>query len=381
MNLSSKVAGRALAACMALLALAAGSGCSLNEMIAEGGKVDYKSSAKLPPLDIPPDLVNPRGDERFAIPDRSARDRTTLSGYQTARTAERPAGESRVLPSAQGVRVERNANQRWLVVDKPAAALWPVLKEFWQESGFSVQVEMPEIGVMETDWVENRAKIPQDIIRRTLGKLIDNMYSSGELDKFRTRLESVSGGTEIYISHRGMEEVYTNQRKETTRWQARAIDPELEAEFVTRLMVKLGGNQERAKAMVAAGAPESRAQLVGAGDAQQVEVRESFDRAWRRVGLALDRGGFTVEDRDRSQGVYFVRYIDPDLAVDKPNFFSKLFSSNSKANTQQFRVKVVGTGEVTHVTVQGKDGAALAADTDRKTGARILALLRDQLQQ
>ena len=271
-------ARRALGLGALLAFLAAVAGCSLNETIAEASRVDYKSAGKLPPLDIPPDLVTPRGDDRFAIPDRGPR---TLSGYQSARNAERPAGETRVLPSPQGMRIERAGTQRWLVVNQPAARLWPLVKEFWQESGFIVQSESPEIGIMETDWAENRAKIPQDFIRRTIGKAFDALYSSGERDKFRTRLEAVDGGTEIYISHRGMEEVYTSQQKDETRWQPRPPDPELEAEFLGRLVVKLGGDQERAKTMIASAAQpgQERARIVGPADRQVVEIAEGFDRA------------------------------------------------------------------------------------------------------
>jgi outer membrane protein assembly factor BamC len=276
-------------------------------------------------------------------------------------------------------------------VNQAPDRLWPTMREFWQESGFLVQMESPETGILETDWAENRAKIPMDALRKTLGKAFDSLYSTGERDKFRMRLEPVAGGTEVYISHRGMIEVYATAEKDGTVWQPRPSDPELEAEFLRRLMLKLGVDQDRARAQVASLAPgatggaatASLVSMSAAGDA--LDVREGFDRAWRRVGLALDRGGFTVEDRDRSQGVFFVRYIDPEIdaaSTAKPGFFARMFSSAAKAraNAQQFRVKVGTAGEQVRVTVQGKDGSALASDVDRKTGSRILALLREQLQ-
>jgi len=363
-------------------------GCSVTELVEEQGRIEYKSAAKLPSLEVPPDLVSPRGDERYAIPDRPQRERT-FSGYQTARVAERPAGEVRTLPPVEGVRVERAGTQRWLFVNQPAERLWPVLREFWQESGFLIESEDPPAGLMETNWAENRAKLPQDVIRRTLGRVFDSLYSTGERDRFRTRLETVAGGTEVYISHRGMIEVYTSAEKEATMWQPRPSDPELEAAFLQRLIVKLGADQERAKTMVAGAAPPvaQTATLVGAAPgAQGLEIREGFDRAWRRVGLALDRGGFTVEDRDRSQGMYYVRYIDPEAEAAgkaaKPGFFGRLFSrSASAAPAQQYRVRLAAAGDVTRVTVLSRDGQPLASELDQRTGQRILALLREQLQQ
>lgn len=378
---------RVALAVLASLALAS-AGCSLNEFIAEQGAIDYKSAGKLPPLDIPPDLVNPRGDGRFNVPESARRDRT-FSGYESARAAQRPVGDVSVLPGAQGVRLERAGSQRWLVVNQSPDKVWPVVREFWQELGFLVQTELPEAGIMETDWAENRAKLPQDIIRRSLGRLVDQVYSTGERDKFRTRLEARGGNTEVFISHRGMVEVYTTTLKENTIWQPRASDPELEAEFLSRLMVKLGVDQERAKsALASAGSAPVAPQLVAAaGGGEALSVAEPFDRAWRRVGLALDRGGFTVEDRDRSQGLYFVRYIDPEVdgaSTAKRGFLSRLFSfggSSKKAQTQQYRVVLAEAGTSTTVTVANKDGKALQSTDDRATARKILSLLREQLVQ
>jgi outer membrane protein assembly factor BamC len=237
---------------------------------------------------------------------------------------------------------------------------------------------------METEWNENRSKIPQDIIRRSIGKVFDSLYGTGERDKFRTRLERTpTGGTEIYISHRGAQEVLTGPQKEIPTWTARPNDPGLEAIFLSKLMAKLSGAPEvkpaekAADAVIAnAVAAPAHAKLVDGG----IEVDEGFDRAWRRVGLALDRVGFTVEDRDRVQGVYFVRYVDPD-AASKDGFFTKLFSfgaSDDKAKeAQRYRVVVkTATGAaVTQVSVQANDGKS----DPGATGAKILKLLNDEL--
>ena len=227
-----------------------------------------------------------------------------------------------------------------------------------------------------------------NIIRRTIGRVFDTLYSSSERDRFRVRLEPAQGGgTEIYLSHRGMSEEYTSPQRENTVWRPRPSDPELEAEFLRRLMVKLGATQEAAAKSVdsAKASDQGAARVVQQGDASYVEVPEVFDRAWRRVGLALDRGGFTVEDRDRSKGLYFVRYVDPEVegsAGGKPGFFSRLFTSEKKATSaQQYRIQVEGSGERTRVGVLGKDGAALTSEFDRKTAAKILKLLREQLLQ
>ena len=354
--------------------------------ILEPQRIEYKSAGKLPPLEIPPDLTSPTRDDRFVVPDVSPNGSATLSNYNSERAASpKPASGVEILPIVGKVRVERSGSQRWLVVPEGPDKVWPLVKDFWQELGFLVKVEMPEAGVMETDWAENRAKIPQDFIRDTLGRFIDQIYSTGERDKFRTRLERMAdGGTEIYISHRGVIETYTNSIKDQTAWQPRPSDPELEAEFLRRLMMRFGVEEVRAKAQVAAGPVAERAKLVnprnGAGS---LELDEPFDRAWRRVGLALDRVGFTVEDRDRSKGYYFVRYVDPqddalDTAKKDTGILSRLMfwkPSKSEVKAAQYRVLVRDNREVSQVQVMTKDGAQ---DTS-ETGRRILTLLHQQL--
>jgi outer membrane protein assembly factor BamC len=359
----------------AILVLLAG--CSTDALET---KIDYKSAGTLPPLEVPPDLTTPSRDNRFSVPE-SGKSTATLSGYQAERKDQVRSGNSAVLPQVEQMRVERAGSERWLVVAEPPEKIWPLVKDFWQDSGFLIKIEAPETGVMETDWAENRAKIPQDFIRDLLGKILDSVYSTGERDKFRTRLERTADGkgTEIYISHRGMVEVYRTKTADTTVWQPRDPDPGLESEFLRRLMIRLGAQQERAKQQVAEGPPAQRAELKKASEGTQLlQVNEPFDRAWRRVGLALDRVGFTVEDRDRQKGLYFVRYADPEAEMQEKGVLSKLFdfgSKDSKVKAEQYRVEVKQDREVSQVHVLNRDGAP---DTS-KTAQRILTLLHEQL--
>ncbi len=274
------------------------------------------------------------------------------------------------------VRIERNGDQRWLVVNRPADKLWEPVRDFWLENGFTLALDQSNLGIMETDWAENRAKIPQDIIRSTLGKVLDSLYSTGERDKFRTRLErAADGSTEIYVSHRGMIEVYNSATKDSTVWQPRPSDPELEAEFLRRMMVKLGVSQEQAKAVASASAQRPpAARVASVGDVPVVQIDEGFDRAWRRVGLALDRTGFTVEDRDRSQGVYFVRYVEPKGDKKEKGFLGKLFSSEKAVPPLKYRIVVRSQGEATTVSVLN---AAGAPETSANASSIVRVLAED----
>jgi outer membrane protein assembly factor BamC len=260
--------------------------------------------------------------------------------------------------------------------------VWPAVKEFWNELGFIINVERPEAGVLETDWSENRAKIPQGGLRKWIGKVFDDAYSTPERDKFRTRIERTAdkAGTEIYISHRGMQEIYVSELRDQTKWQPRPADPDLEAEMLRRLMAKFAGDEARQQADLTA-KTENKARIVrGSGGISELTVVDDFERAWRRVGLALDRIGFTVEDRDRSKGLYFVRYVEPNAEkTESKGLLSRLAfwrSNDSKAaQGAQYRIQLAQAGALTQVAVQNGAGAPEKSEAAN----RILGLLYDQL--
>jgi outer membrane protein assembly factor BamC len=340
--------------------------------ILQSNKVDYRSTSKAPELDIPPDLTQLSKETRYSVVNGGV----SASSLQTAT----PATTKTTLAATTlgDVRVERAGNQRWLVVNRPADKLWEPVKDFWQENGFVLTLDQSALGIMETDWAENRAKIPLDSIRSVLGKVFDSLYSTPERDKFRTRLERSSDNTtDIFISHRGMMEVYVNEAKDETTWQPRPADPELEAEFLRRLMLKLGVTPEEAKTLVAAASnPKNIASIVTANNLPAVRIDEGFDRAWRRVGLALDRTGFSVEDRDRKQGIYFVRYVPPNSNVTEPGFFGKLFGKTPEAvPATKYQIAVRSEGEKTLVTVLNTKG-----ETEASANAqRILKILAEDI--
>lgn len=361
------------------------SGCNL---LPESKKIEYKSAGKIPPLEVPPDLTAPSADDRYAVPDLASSGSATFSTYNREREEQPRTYNSAILPAAKdAVYIARSGTQRWLVVYQAPEDVWPIVKEFWQDLGFLIKIEAPDVGIMETDWAENRAKIPQDIIRSVLSTFLDSLYSTSERDKFRTRLErSESGATEIYISHRGMDEVLADRSTQRTIWQPRPADANLEAEMLARLMMRFGTEEERARQEVASaanGSAVAREQAyMDKARGGVLIVSETFDRAWRRIGLALDRVGFTVEDRDRSSGVYFVRYANPDLesrkASEGEGILSRLAfwrSDTADSKAERYRIQVNEVGANSEVKVLNEDG------TPEESGAahRILNLLYEQL--
>ncbi len=344
-------------------------------------KVDYKKQGEVrgPNLALPPDLITAQSDRRFIVQDGTA----TMSEYNQA-VKKSAQMRSNVLTGIPGMKIERDGDKRWLVVDKSATDLYPQVKDFWQENGFLLVIDSPSTGIMETDWAENRANVPQDLIRRTLGRVLDSIYDSGERDKYRTRLEVQKPDvTEIYITHKGAVEtpIKDSDAAISTRWVVRPSDPELEVIFLTRLMERLGMTQEQAKAQIAQSNAVSntpKARLIEEGPATRIEMALSFDRAWRDIGLALDRSNFTVEDRDRSKGIYFVRYVNPKELGDGRSWFGRAFGKSNDADKKAklYRVVVQSKGEnQINVFVQNADGKP----ENTSTANQLLTTLDRQL--
>ena len=372
-NVNSAFAITTLRAATLTLALTLAA-CSSLDGLMSGDKLDYKTKAvKVDTLEVPPDLSQLARDGRYQ-PQSGVVSASTMRQAGNVQATAAPVA----MPAlSSDMRIERQGNSRWLVTSMPPETLFPLLRTFWKERGFVLAEDNAEIGVMETGWAENRAKIPMDFIRGTIGRIFDNAFSSSERDRYRTRVERTATGSEVYISHRGVVEVYDSIQRVTTVWQARPTDPELEAEFLTRLMVRLGAKDDLARATVAnASAPPPRARGTAA-TGSTMEIDQAFDRAWRQVGLALDRSGFTVEDRDRSAGMYFVRYIDPKLAgKEEPNFFMKFFSSDKDAGRpQRYRVLVKAAGAKTQISMQNSQGAS----DDSAIARQIIGRLTDEL--
>lgn len=363
-----------LASAAALACLLAG--CST----LEESKIDYKSASQAPTLEIPPDLTQLKRDSRYQVAGSAS---ALASAAAPAARAANDAGTA--TNQAGDVRIVRNGTQRYLVIQRSADSVWEPLREFWKDNGFVLTTDQPELGIMETDWAENRAKLPMDFVRKAVGKMFDSLYSTGERDRFRTRIERTDKGLEITVTHRGMKEIYTSTLKDQTVWTPREADVELEVEFLRRMMLRLGGqNVSSASAALADAAPAARTttgmasgvKVTKVNQLPAIEIQDGFDRAWRRVGVAIDRTGFTVEDRDRAQGVFFVRYAPPGTTDKEPGFFAKLFSSEKTTPAlAKYRIAVTSKGDVSTVQVQGADGIPeSSANADK-----IIKLLADEI--
>lgn len=370
-----------------VVVLSALAGCSWfgSSSTSKSDAADYRTSVKQSPqLEVPPDLTQLARDGRYQARSGGVVSASELAAQAASSPARAAAGSppsattgQMVAPSAIGdLHLAREGQTRWLVTSQSPEQVWPAVEAFWRDQGFALTTTDPRTGVMETSWAENRAMLPDDIVRRTLGNVLSAVFSTGLRDRFRTRIERGPDGTDIYIAHRGAEEVLVGQLRDTTTWQPRPSDPQLEAEMLSRLMLRLGGENEKAKA-AKADAPKAQAsgpRELALPERAEMEIAEGFDRAWRQVGLALDRSGFTIEDRDRSAGLYFVRYVDPrQVDRDEPNFITRFFSSSKSdpAAPQRYRISLKSTGNKTSISVQDGKGTADQSENARRIVARL----------
>jgi outer membrane protein assembly factor BamC len=356
------------------------SGCSSIGNALSGDKVDYRSSgAQSVKLDVPPDLSQLPGQTRYGAQSSSSVSASTLSRADAQTGAATPDA---VAPQANGVvKLVREGQTRWLAVALPPEKVWDEVRGFWLDAGFELGIDKRDIGVLETTWAENRTKVSQDGVRGLIGKVFDALYDSGERDQYRTRIERTATGCEIYVTHRGLTEVYEDAKKERTTWRARPSDPGLEAEMLSRLMARLGAPKEAVAAVKADKTPASGAAAttlptvarLGA-NGSSLSLDADFDTAWRRVGLALDRSGFTVENRDRKQGQYEVRLSDADPQAAKPGFFAGLFGSAPAADSlSRYRVQVLGQSRTsTDITVLDDKGQPSTSATAKRIAKQLV---------
>ena len=366
-------------------------GCSGTvDDVAPDRQPTYKSSRSAPPLEVPPDLTRTTVGDSLQVPNVDA----TYSQYASDADSTRVRAATGILPEIENTRVERSGDDRWLVVSMRPEEAWPRIRDFWSEQGFVVETEKPDVGIMETNWAAKHIPLPAGLVKRVLNEINDALYGVDVRDQFRTRIErgTETGTVEIYITHRGAEQMVVGDETPYARrgglgervWRPRPRDPGLEAEMLSRLMLHLGADHERASGFAAAETvPEPRARLLGAGDdATAVALGEDFSRAWRRTGLALDRAGFTVEDRDRSRGLFFVRYRDPEAGAESGNTswlaWMKFWETDDEAEQgdDSYLIHLIGGEAATRIVVLDRVG-----NPERSPAAsRILTVLREQLE-
>ena len=329
-----------------LLVLTACSSVKLPE-----GKISYKTADTTPSLELPPDLSSPEFDHTYSSP---------LGGKVTASSLAKRSvelgGKLKVLPTTKGIKIVREGNTRWLEVALKAESLWPKLRDFWREFGLSLKRDEPTLGIMETEWAENRAEIPQGFIHKNLGKLLGGLYDAGSRDRFRMRVEKISANkTQVFVSHSRAEEQVTDNG---VKWGYSPANPEFEVEVLNRLIAFLRGDRGTGAQSVESVETILQTNLVVEEGRTRLVVKEKFSKIWSRAGVMIERAGMKVEDQNRREGIYYVVYDGNQRQKDKEGWFSNFFKSPTKVLKvgTQYQVHLAESAGQTVVTISDEDG-------------------------
>ena len=323
------------------------SGCSYvgieePEIIDKILQPDYVSSSKAKKLEIPPDLSDMEGGSDIYTVPGEAKSYKDFKNQQDNTPKQAQIG---IQPT--DMKIVKSGALRWLVVKKDRKVLWPHVIDFWEDMGFDVRKSSKRTGVMETEWIKTSDLNQNKSSALTkFDQWLDNMSGFADRRKFRTRVEDGQepGTTEIYLSQRSaasgtMEhERILAERKAATSTPRdnyelpEYIDPdgpkkekldiseerklddfEIDSELLTRLMIKLGASDLDAKKIVKNPTTQVHAKLINQDNESFIMLKDPFDRSWRRLSLALDIIGFLTEDKNRSDGILYVRYKNIEL--------------------------------------------------------------------
>ncbi len=356
-------------------------GCNtVSELIGDGEQVDYKSTVRGDPLSLPPDLSAAEIKPQYTAPGGAAS--AVAYNQSVAEATKANAAGATVLPTVAGMEVKRSGDLRWLEIDQDPNIVYPKLIAFWTDEGFTINRDNAQAGIIETDWAENRAKIPGNFLRRTLGSIIDMVSDSGERERFHTRLELSNGKTEVYISHERMVETQMDRDGSQFKWLPANEDPGLNAAMMSRLMVFLGADQARAEQQIkqsaAASAVTTQPVASFVSGATALSLNEPRDVAWRRVGNAISAAGFKIDQTDATAGTYVVRYLDTDTGVKRQeaNFISRMWGDKGNLTPLPYTVAVNQQGAQSFVTIHDQNGN----HDESATAQRILTVLAQKMQ-
>lgn len=337
------------------------------------GEPDYGGTQTLPPLEVPPDLTSVPTDSSFGLPAASA---ANPSAQQKNTPMVGSTGS--VYPEFKGASIVRAGTQRWAVVQSKPETLWVSIRTFLIKLGWAIESENPKTGIMQTGWKETQPLVAD---KGFLSGIFSKVGSTSLKDRFRFRLEHSGrvGETELYVSHLMLEEVVVSGGGVDvveTRWQPRASDPDREAEMLNLFLRYLeSGRIDKKEPDAKVSKVASRTVLGQDKDGYPViKLDDPMNTAWRRLGIALDRTGFLVQDRDQAKRVYYV-YLDAASKKSR-GAFAGLFGGKKKTGRKYFQVRLVAKDRTTFVTLFDANGSKLDA-ADAQT---MLKQLDKQLQ-
>lgn len=366
-----------------LAALAVCFVCAAGCSVIDKRKAAYEQSRPEKPLETPPDLVSINASDDLVVSTAPIGGAVMLSEYNrgaevSPKAAPEPVPVDQQAPVSVGpkfgpdLKLARDGAQRWLEVTGAPELWWGKVKSFWEQQGLNVEKESPEIGVIQTEWREDRGGVP---VTSLFKKAFSLLYSNSTRDQYIVRFDEVSpGATEIHIAHRGMQQVVEG---ESVRWVPRQSDPELEVEMLKRMALFMGASEGQAQEIALDAATPEEFAAIQFDDEGRVHLTLALDfqRAWRRVGNALARLDVELDDFDRTKGVY---YATGELEVEptEQGWFKRFLAGGTRLERMEFRLVIASSdGNNSQVVMLDAKGEPM----DNKRAEAFFKRLKDEL--
>ncbi|MBL6902194.1 MAG: outer membrane protein assembly factor BamC [Luminiphilus sp.] len=276
---------------------------------------DYAEAVEADSIVVPPDLDSKAIQQAYPIPDVAENLAIPVTG-KTPRPAPLTAGSQ-----LDAVRLQRLGDNGWAVVNVAPGQLWPQVRAFLVSSGISVSAVDASAGLIDTTFV----------------LLEDRSLES----RFRFRVDSgVQRNTsELHILQQNMA-----KDLDLTVWPANSDDADLEQVMLRNIAQFIANSAESAPVSMMA-----EQAITGAGrialeedvDGARLRLALPFNRAWAAVEKGFSDAGFRLDDKNRSEGVFYVTYVGPD-GEDDDGWFSWLWGSerDDPLLGQEFQVQL-----------------------------------------
>ncbi len=215
----------------------------------------------------------------------------------------------------QFVRVQALDGESWIVMELSTGQAWPRVRAFFEGNRLPLQQVDGQAGVLETNWLTSKTD-PSVVERYQIAVQPGVQPATAEIHVQQKA-----------SSRDDMETIVLD-------WDTVSDASERERWMVMELANYLVQDSSSASvSLLAQGISEaSRVKVVEeAGMPAFIELQLGFDRAWAAMTLALKKTQFEVDDRNRSQGRYFMTYKPVASEEDgQSGFWSSLFGGDAE---------------------------------------------------
>ena len=258
----------------------------------------------------------------------------------------------------QLVKIQKISDQRWILVNSSPSQLWPRIRSILNRSGIPTARAEGSAGIIETIWLS---------------------YKSDEVNEHRFLFSITPGvqlnSTEISIVHQQRNRGDEN----TSQWPQSSENATKEYDMLSLVANELAAQPDYASVSLLAQdiGGDSKVEIITPKIADPyILIRLSYDRTWVSVDYSANRGGFTIIDKDRSQGLFLVNYFD-QIEDKKSGIFSSLFGrdDNQEILEINYRILVQDVGTNVQVRLVSPEGESL----DKNLSLKLLNILRTNM--